>query len=131
MINSVGGLGYGYGYGTNLNAVALERQRKNEFKPTFCNADATYAKNQAQQRNTNIALGTLATAGAITAAIVFRKPIGNAVKAALPAIKNAFAKLGPAVKKLGLKAVELGKNLGSGVVAGAKKAANWVTGLFK
>ena len=78
MMNLVGPCGYGdgYGFGTYLNGASLERQRKNEFKPKFTGTEV--AKEQGKNRNTTIELGTLATLGAVGAAIIFRKPIGNA-----------------------------------------------------
>lgn len=118
MMNLVGpcGYGYGYGYGTNLNGASLERQRKNEFKPMFTGTEV--AKEQGKNRNTTIALGTLATLGAVGAAIIFRKPIGNAL-AKIPGLKTIGAK----IAQWGKKAYEFVQPLGA-------KAIKWVTGLF-
>lgn len=118
MMNLVGpcGYGYGYGYGTNLSGASLERQRKNEFKPLFTGTED--AKEQAKSRNTTIALGTLATLGAVGTAIIFRKPIGNALSK-IPGLKSVGTKLAA----WGKKAYEFVQPLGAKVV-------KWVTGLL-
>ena len=119
MINSVGGLGctpYGYG----LTSGTLEARRQREFKPCFGNANASYAKYQAEQRNTNVLLGTLATVGAIGAAVIFRKPIGKALAKVPELLKTGGKKL----LELGKKAIEFVKPL-------PQKIGQWFGGLFK
>ncbi|MBE7712423.1 MAG: hypothetical protein E7Z87_01620 [Cyanobacteria bacterium SIG26] len=113
MINCVGGLGYGYG--TNLSSTALERQRRNEFKPIFTGTE--YAKEEGRTRNTKVALGTVATLGTVAAAIIFRKPIANAL-GKIPGLKTIGSKLGEwgskawtKVAELGTKAIDWAKNL--------------------